>query len=499
LAAAPKALPLEGVSTDFETLLGDLMALLQGVGQSAAHAPPTEAPDAAPRRVESDPDAADEAAVAEAPENEPEPEEPDESVEVDPETAVAAESRAAQAPPDPSGAPARPEGSVVRSAPESAIDASVEPDRGGAFGRAPEAPPAAEEAPAPAGPAPIRPGALVADPAWDASGPEAEAPAPAPPRDASEAALPPEASVLFEADGSESGADPSVGRRVYGSPAGPSLAEALPPAPPAVAEPPPASSPAVEAAPAAVPRAVPESSNVFAALEKALGIAVEEVSLPDAGVSADAGGGSSSNPATLPTPAPVAAPVAAAAASGPAPSGGDPAAARLDVGTARRAGAADPTAPRAPAAPPKSSAADRAEVVERIVRAAKLARQQGEAHIKIVLRPPELGRLRVDLSVRDHVLTARLSADRSGAAELVQSNLGALRDALEQQGVRVGELSVSVDGDAPGSSPRHSADGRASAFEDASGFPAGSFGEETELPAARRPAPRGLALVDLFA
>lgn len=99
--------------------------------------------------------------------------------------------------------------------------------------------------------------------------------------------------------------------------------------------------------------------------------------------------------------------------------------------------------PRLPA--PPASAGDRAEFVDRIVKAAKLTQSRGAARIKIVLNPPNLGELRVDLSVRQHVLHGTLQAESVAAKDLILSNLQSLREGLEGQGIRVGEFSVQVD------------------------------------------------------
>lgn len=495
-SAATPVLPLEGVSTSFETLLGDLMALLQGVGQTVVHAPEAEVSEEAVRRPKA-PESADEGAEAAAPVEDPETDAPERSEESDPDPAVTAPIHAPAARPDSSGTSASAT-DPGRAATESADDLPVEAGRDASvFGRAPAAPPPAPVEAAPADAVVTPHPEVEAAPEEGSAAGEGPAPRPPAPRPPSVATLPAEAKVLFE--GKETGEHPGAGpapdaRGPAPSSAGPTPVEVVPPAAPAAEAPPPAPTPASEAASAAVGRSVLEPTGVFATLQKALGFVVEEALPSEAGVSADAGGNAPSNPATIPLPA--AAPVTPAAAAPGAPSG-DPAAVKLEVGAAGRSGPADPAALKGPAVP-RTAATDRTEVVERIVRAAKLARQQGEAHIKIVMRPPELGRVRVDLSVRNHVLTARLSADRPGAAELVQSNIGALRDALEQQGLRVGELRVSVDGDASGSSPRHASDGHGSSSGSSHDSSGDDYGpEEPEVP--RRPAARAHALVDLFA
>lgn len=92
-----------------------------------------------------------------------------------------------------------------------------------------------------------------------------------------------------------------------------------------------------------------------------------------------------------------------------------------------------------------SSPEDRAELVDRIVKAARLTQSRGSARIKIALNPPHLGDLKVDLSVRNKVLQGTLQAENVAAKELLLSQLPQLREALEQQGLQVGDFQVQVD------------------------------------------------------
>lgn len=123
----------------------------------------------------------------------------------------------------------------------------------------------------------------------------------------------------------------------------------------------------------------------------------------------------------------------AAARSGPA------------VGGLVEPGSARSTPTGATAAAEAHRPENRGEMVERIVKAARLTQSRGSARIKIALHPPHLGELKVDLSVRQRVLHGTLQAESAAAREMLLSNLQSLRDALEQQGIRVGEFQVQVD------------------------------------------------------
>jgi flagellar hook-length control protein FliK len=98
-----------------------------------------------------------------------------------------------------------------------------------------------------------------------------------------------------------------------------------------------------------------------------------------------------------------------------------------------------------PAAEVQEGPGDRAELVDRIVQAARLTQSRGSARIKIALNPPNLGELKVDLSIRQRVLHGTLQAESVAAKEMILSNLQSLKDSLEQQGIHVGEFQVLVD------------------------------------------------------
>lgn len=91
-----------------------------------------------------------------------------------------------------------------------------------------------------------------------------------------------------------------------------------------------------------------------------------------------------------------------------------------------------------------SDAADR---LERILRAAKLARSGGTLRLRLQLAPPDLGDLRLDLWMRRKTLKAALRAGRPSSAEAIRARWPELKEALERQGFDVGELSVAAEED----------------------------------------------------
>jgi len=86
----------------------------------------------------------------------------------------------------------------------------------------------------------------------------------------------------------------------------------------------------------------------------------------------------------------------------------------------------------------------------------------GSYTLRLELKPPEMGRVEMRVEMRDGVLHASIHADREGAAQLVRDSLGELRDRLNAEGVRTGDLTVSDGGVGPGSRDGEDASGSAS-------------------------------------
>ncbi len=97
------------------------------------------------------------------------------------------------------------------------------------------------------------------------------------------------------------------------------------------------------------------------------------------------------------------------------------------------------------AGPRGAEPATPAETVDRIVQAAQLLKTRGATRLRLRLNPPNLGGLRVDLSVRQGVLQGKIQAENPAARDLLVAQLDRLKAALEAQGLQVGEFQVGVD------------------------------------------------------
>lgn len=96
---------------------------------------------------------------------------------------------------------------------------------------------------------------------------------------------------------------------------------------------------------------------------------------------------------------------------------------------------------------------------ERVVQAAALAQAGDVARLRLVLTPPELGRLQLDVALRRRSLEVALRAERAATAEAIRAELPVLRAALERQGFALAELRVSA-GEGPAAEPSGAPPGR---------------------------------------
>ena len=86
---------------------------------------------------------------------------------------------------------------------------------------------------------------------------------------------------------------------------------------------------------------------------------------------------------------------------------------------------------------------DRARFVQRVANAFRSA-QQNDGQIQMRLSPPELGTMRIEIAVRNGVLTANLETETADARRVILDNLPALRQRLAEQDIRVEKFDVDV-------------------------------------------------------
>ncbi len=92
---------------------------------------------------------------------------------------------------------------------------------------------------------------------------------------------------------------------------------------------------------------------------------------------------------------------------------------------------------------PALPAVDRTRFVGRVSSALRLA-QQRDGQIQLRLSPPELGSLRLEIAVKQGVLTATLETETAAARHVLLENLPALRERLAAQEIRIERFDVDV-------------------------------------------------------
>ena len=92
---------------------------------------------------------------------------------------------------------------------------------------------------------------------------------------------------------------------------------------------------------------------------------------------------------------------------------------------------------------------DSASVMEQILTKVKTVAPENFSELKLTLRPEQLGDVSLRVAVQNGIVTAMFVAENQRIKEIIEQNFDALRDALEEQGIQVADLFVSVDaGDA---------------------------------------------------
>lgn len=97
------------------------------------------------------------------------------------------------------------------------------------------------------------------------------------------------------------------------------------------------------------------------------------------------------------------------------------------------------------------SESDRARFVQRVTKAFQTASERG-GPLKLRLSPPELGSVKMEVSLRDGALSARLEAETPAARAALLENLPALRERLAEQNVRIEKFDVELFDQATGGS-----------------------------------------------
>ncbi len=107
--------------------------------------------------------------------------------------------------------------------------------------------------------------------------------------------------------------------------------------------------------------------------------------------------------------------------------------------------------------PAKTDAADRARFVQRVARAFESAAERA-GHVRLRLHPPELGSLRLDLTIRDGQMSARMETETESARNMLLENLPALKERLAEHHIKVGSFDIECRGQDQGGLSQRSQD-----------------------------------------
>jgi flagellar hook-length control protein FliK len=116
---------------------------------------------------------------------------------------------------------------------------------------------------------------------------------------------------------------------------------------------------------------------------------------------------------------------------------------------------------------------DQVRFVQRVARAFRAVDAEG-GEIRLRLSPPELGSLKVEVALRNGVLTAKLEAETSSARNLLLNNLPALRERLADQNIKIERFDVDLRQDGAGG-------GSANSSPDFAGFRSGAPAQQNTI------------------
>ncbi len=84
-------------------------------------------------------------------------------------------------------------------------------------------------------------------------------------------------------------------------------------------------------------------------------------------------------------------------------------------------------------------------VVNQVGKRIGLAIRRGENHLRVQLRPPDLGSIELDMSMKNNVLKVAMIAENHTVKELLMSHVSELKQALVEHGVELQKVDVEID------------------------------------------------------
>jgi flagellar hook-length control protein FliK len=121
----------------------------------------------------------------------------------------------------------------------------------------------------------------------------------------------------------------------------------------------------------------------------------------------------------------------------------------------------NPQGPGTPAAAAGagSGEVDRVRFLQRVVGAFRAADEQG-GQIRLRLSPPDLGSMKLELTVRDGLMTAHVQAETDTARNLLLDHLPLLRERLADHNIKIDHFDVELMNQSKSGTPQNFAGGR---------------------------------------
>lgn len=85
-----------------------------------------------------------------------------------------------------------------------------------------------------------------------------------------------------------------------------------------------------------------------------------------------------------------------------------------------------------------------ASLVEQVGKQISRSILRGDQVLRLQLKPPELGRVKIEIDIKDHTLKLAMMTDHNSVRELLLNNVHELKEALIQQGVKLEKLDVQI-------------------------------------------------------
>lgn len=103
-----------------------------------------------------------------------------------------------------------------------------------------------------------------------------------------------------------------------------------------------------------------------------------------------------------------------------------------------------------------------AKIISQIVKAAKVTVNSGTQEMKLLLKPEELGWLKVKITMAEGKMTAHFGVENEAVKGLLENNLSQLQQALNGQNLKVNDINISVNSQSNPDSGLHKGDAEGS-------------------------------------